>query len=141
MSKIPADLVAAYRRTRYRVFLDAMHTMTFAADAVSAELARLLREHRVREAAFLTAFNPYGKDVSPPANLRAQQRLREEASAAGFTLLEGLGEDPTGAWPGEPSILILGIPESRARDFGTSYGQNAYVHIDQAGGTRLILLR
>lgn len=141
VSKIPADLIAAYRRTRYRVFTDAMHTMTFAADAVSAELARLLRQHGVAEAAFVTAFNPYGKEVSAPANHRAQQQLRHEVRAAGFTLLEGLGEDASGAWPAEPSILILGIPESRAREIGTAFGQNAYVHVDQAGEARLILLR
>ena len=54
---------------------------------------------------------------------------------------EGMGEHPSGQWPGEPSFLILGLPLDAAKQLGARHEQNAIVWCGTDAVPQLILLR
>ena len=54
-------------------------------------------------------------------------RLEHELDAWGLPWLRGEGVDPAGDWPGEPSLLVLGLDEAAARALARRFGQNAIV--------------
>ena len=62
-------------------------------------------------------------------------------SVRSYTILHGRGTDPSGAWPGEASVLVLGMSEAEARELGTRFGQNALLQAGADGVPRLVLLR
>jgi hypothetical protein len=49
----------------------------------------------------------------------------------------GEGVDPSGKWPAEPSILVLGIKLDEALSIGHRYQQNAILFIGIEGDTNL----
>ena len=50
-----------------------------------------------------------------------------EVAAHRMAFVEGIGEDPSGKWPGERSLLVFGLVPKIAREFGAKFGQNAIV--------------
>ncbi|HEX7035647.1 MAG TPA: DUF3293 domain-containing protein [Pseudomonadales bacterium] len=123
-----SDLDRAYRRAVYRLELPA-GPIDLAIGRPSAPLARLLREHRARSAAFLTAWNPGSVLTDPEVNRAAQTALVESAARLGHPTLPGVAVDPDGTWPDEESVLVLGIDLAAARDLAGRFGQNALVWI------------
>ena len=67
--------------------------------------------------------------------------MEAELREAGWTLLHGIGLDPSGNWSGEPSVLALGISCERAQSIGRKYGQNAVVYVARDAVPRLLLIR
>ena len=59
----------------------------------------------------------------------------------GVTFLAGLGEDPSGVWPGEPSVLVLGMSRSEAERIGREFGQLAIVWSAESAIPELVALR
>lgn len=123
-----SDLERAYRRAVYRLELPA-GPLDLVIDRASAPLARVLREHRARSAAFLTAWNPGSVLTAPAVNRAAQTALVEAAHRLGHPTLPGVAVDPDGAWPDEESVLVLGIDLDAARRLARRFGQNALVWI------------
>jgi hypothetical protein len=64
-------LLRAYRSARYGV-----EGAEVRIGKPSAVMDRLLREHGVREATFITAYNPFSRIMPPGWNTRMQARLR-----------------------------------------------------------------
>jgi hypothetical protein len=116
----------AYRRTTY-----VAHTgngdIRINPGRRSAALDGLLNERRLREWAYLTAYNPASRRLAEEENARRQRELVETVQGRGLAFLdgEGIGEDPQ--WPAEPSILVLGIRSDDARALGRQFGQLAIV--------------
>jgi len=54
--------------------------------------------------------------------------------------IPGVGRDPRGEWPAEPSVLVLGISRREAEILGRSYEQNAVVFVERGGAPELVLL-
>ena len=59
----------------------------------------------------------------------------------GFPCLPGVGQHPTNGWPGEPSVLALGVSRKEAVALGRQFGQNAVVWSGADGVPELILLQ
>ena len=120
-----ASWVEAYRATDYRVTEE--RAFTLKVDEPSPELARLYEERGVNSAAFITACNPGSRMVGDAENRQRMERLAADVAAVGLTALRGVGEDPAGEWPGEPSFLVPGISLEQAQTLGRKYGQNVII--------------
>jgi hypothetical protein len=159
-SAISDELVAAYLSTCYRVRLPAPPALksvagaSFASgrgrifdlcvDQHSAPLSQLFAVSGYRCATFITASNPFSVTHSAEENFAACARLRDELlrrSCCPQQILDGEGLDPTGAWPGERSFLVLGLDLETSMLLGREFAQNALVWANEDAFPRLILLR
>lgn len=139
-SNLPPDILEAYRRTRYRVSAPEGE-FVLRVDGPSDPLRELLRKHPKGGAAFITADNPGSVRVSTEKNRQARQVLLRELEQMGLPFYLGVGEDPSGRWPGEESFLVLGITLEDAKNLANRFGQNALLWSGPDGIPRLILLR
>jgi len=137
---VAPTLITAYRATHYCITA-VEEPFIMRVDEHSEDLARCHLTHRVTTSAFLTAFNPYSQQTPEADNESAQQRLLERLRERGYACLDGLGVDPTGDWPAEPSLLVLGIPWVEAHAIGAEFAQNGLVWADADAVPRLVLLR
>jgi hypothetical protein len=135
----PGRLIEAYSAAHYRVTGTAT-PFVLRIGRRSAELAALQLANGVSCSAFLTAFNPDSVRQAEATNSAAQELLETELAAMGFTLLAGFGEDPSGAWPGEPSVLVLGISRNEAERVGRAFGQLAMVWSGESAVPELVVL-
>ncbi|WP_420995207.1 DUF3293 domain-containing protein [Cupriavidus sp. 30B13] len=139
-STIDPGLIQAYLETRYHVHGDT--PLTLAVGEASPALAALHAAAGVDCSAFITAWNPHSRqEQDPAANAARQQALAGELAQRGLHAIEGIGQHPSGGWPGEESFLVLGLALDAARALGARYGQNAIVWSGAEAVPRLILLR
>ena len=104
----------------------------------SPQLDALLARQNQTGWAYITAYNPGGREASPDDNERAQGRLSAELVDRGFTVYAGAGEADVGDWPPEPSLLVLGVAEEEALLLCERYGQAAVVVGQLGGEARLV---
>jgi hypothetical protein len=131
------NLLAAYAATHYKV-TGTPAPFVLRVGQRSAELAAMYLANGVCCAAFLTAFNPNSVPQPEAINGASQQRLETELAAMGLTLLAGFGEDPSGTWPGEPSVLVLGMSRREAERVGRAFGQLAIVWSGESAVPELV---
>lgn len=137
-TEIPPELLKAYENTDFKVFGE--YPFTLRVNQRSADLLRIYEELGVDTAAFLTAWNPRSEPKSQSINQRSQMKLEEKLSKAGYPFIKGFGIDPKEEWPGEDSVLALGISQDEAISFGREFGQNAIVMVGPDGIARLLAL-
>lgn len=148
MSAVPGELVRAYRLADYWAHAPA-GPLRLRVDEASAPLARLfvalagVRAGRpVAGAAYVTAANPLGAMADPRENARAHAALGRDLRARWPWVFEGVGTDPSGLWPGEPSWLVFGPTARAAMAVGRAHAQNAVLWAASDDATpRLLLLR
>lgn len=141
LTEIPQDLIDAYRSARYRV-CDGAEKFLLQIDEHSMGLAGLYRRTEQLSALFITAFNPDGQQLQDDSiNEVNQERLLQELRAKTQYVFSGIGDDPSGMWPGEPSWLALGLNLDDSQELGRRYQQNAVLWADADAVPRLILLR
>jgi hypothetical protein len=131
------ELESAFRRTRYRVWIPGAE-LVLRVDRTEPALATLLHAANARCAALLTAFNPGGRRQAAFGNRQLQRRLDEQLRGQGCATFAGRNEDPRGLWPAEPSLLVPGLPFTRAREIAARYGQAAFLWMDADGTPRLV---
>ena len=139
-SQIQSGKIEAYRATHYRVG-HGEDVFTLRIGEPSDALQALYQSSGHRCGLFITAFNPWGETRSDEVNEVAHQRLGEYLRALAGDVVEGAGEDPTGAWPAEKSYLVLGIDQDTARQLGERAHQDAVVWMGDDAVPKLILLR
>jgi hypothetical protein len=130
-------LLAAYLAAHYKVTGTAK-PFVLRVGHRSAELASVHLAHGASCSAFITAWNPRSVRRSESINRASQERLESELAAIGATLVAGIGEDPAGVWPGECSVLAVGISRSEAERVGRKFGQRAIVWSDESAIPELI---
>jgi hypothetical protein len=79
--------------------------------------------------------------ASQAENETAQAELERLLTRDGFIVWRGRGIDPSGDWPGEDSVLVLGISKDVSIDFGRQYRQNAIVWLGEDATPELVLLK
>jgi hypothetical protein len=134
----PATL-KAYRETEYRVLGDEPVTLRVA--VACAGLALLHERYRTDCSAFLTACNPLGEIVAAAVNAQRREALAQEVSRRGLTAIAGIGQHPTNGWPGEISLLVLGLTRAAAQALGRRFEQNAIIWSGANAVPELVLLR
>ncbi len=131
-------LMAAYKATRYRI-TEGSH-FTLKVDTFSPHLQHLYQQQQVKTAAFITACNPRSTPLDEVENQLRMQRLAADVTALSLVALEGIGEDPSGKWAGEPSLLVLGISKEQAQRLGQTYEQHAMLWCGADAVPRLLWL-
>ncbi|HET6607867.1 MAG TPA: DUF3293 domain-containing protein [Rhodopila sp.] len=111
-------LLAAYRRTGYHA-AGAVIRIGRRAPAVD----RLLRCYRCREAALITAWNPFSHRMPPGWNARMQRHLRQAVRR--YVVLPANGG--ARGWS-EEHLLVL-MPPARAAVLARRFRQNAIVNL------------
>jgi hypothetical protein len=137
---MPSDLVLAYRATDYVAFNDSLEFLV-RIDRHSLVIDGLLARMKTRSGAFITAWNPYSRSVSPGANAYWDRELKSYLSARGFAFLAGEGRGGIGDWPPEPSVLAFGMSRAQASSIGRRFRQNAIVYLSLGRPAELVMLR
>jgi hypothetical protein len=140
MTSLPADLRDAYRRTEYRV-ADGSYAFVLRIDQPSDSLRTCHAAFGVECSTFITAWNPRSESMPPDVNAAAMTRLEREIEARGLFVLHGVGIDPSGAWAGEPSLLVLGLDENAGVALARAFEQNAIVCASEDAVPRLVICR
>ena len=138
-SELDASLVTAYRETEYQVTEG--EPFVLKVDEPCPALLGLYRAKNVSCAAFITACNPFSCELTDVENAVRQTELASELKRRSLSYLEGIGQHPSGGWPGEPSFLALGLSLEAAKSLGQTYGQNAIVWCGPEAVPNLVLLR
>jgi hypothetical protein len=138
-TELDPSLVQAYTQTDFALFGET--ELIFKIGRVSPALDVAMVWRGTDRAAFLTAHNPFSKDVGDEANRKTQAALLSDLERMGLDWFAGEGRDPSGEWPGEPSVLALGITKQQALELGHAYEQNALVWCEVGRPSELILLR
>ncbi len=138
-SIIHPDTIRAYEETHYCILGE--NPFTLMIGVAERLLADLHRAHRVECSAYVTAVNPFSRAIDAAKNADRQATLEDEIRRTGFDYVRGVGRHPSGTWPGEPSILILGMPMEDAKVLGVRHEQNAIVWCGSNAVPQLILLR
>lgn len=139
MKQVSELLAEAYRRTEFRVS-DRGWEFVLRHGEHSTALEACHAAFRVSGSAYITAWNPGSESMSLEENEAAQARLEAELTALNYLFLRGEGVDPTGSWPGEPSVLVLGISGSVAQRLGLAFGQNAIVVAGKDAVARVVMV-
>ena len=119
------ELVQAYRETECRVFTEPV--LVLRVGERSDGLEALHQHHGVTCSAFITAFNPFSEGLPDDLNAMHQAQWMAQLHAKGQPFIEGVGMHPSGDWPGEDSVLILGMGLDAASALGRQLGQNEFV--------------
>src|SRR5579871_3541348 len=98
MTFVSDDLVEAYRNALYEIDADG-ETIRSRIDRADAAIDTALARAQVREAAFLTAYNPTSVPLCEAENKAAHENLRHGIAARGYASLPARGVDPDNAWP------------------------------------------
>ena len=106
----------------------------------SAELVKWFQTND-DQAAYITAWNPFGRKISDNENYVAEQKLIAEIESRELFYLNGESIDPTGLWVNEPSLLVFGITLESAKELVKRYHQDGFLYIGNNAKPQLILLR
>jgi len=129
-------LKAAYKETHYRVHHEPPFTLLIG--KTSQEMLGLFKQTGNHSAAFITAWNPYSKALPVEQNHQRQNSLRAVITARGLSSIPGIGQHPSNNWPGEESLLILGIDFEAVRAVARKFEQWAFVWIPASGIPELV---
>jgi Protein of unknown function (DUF3293) len=137
---VSIEKIEAYKKTNYIIFND-QNKFAIHIDRYSAPLHALLSDTRNSCAAVITAYNPLGIAQDQLTNQAANKRLFEHANSLGIRIYEGVGVDPEGLWPPEPSFVLLGIDLNGSKLIGKQFQQDAIIFSSDDAVPKLILLR
>ena len=138
-STLSEAILQAYRETRY--YVEDTSTVILQIDKPSDGIEIINKRYGVSSSAFITAHNPFSQMLSTMDNQKRQHALLEELARQKFRIINGIGQHPSNEWPGEPSVLVLGITLQEAESLGRQFGQNAIVFISDSNTPRLVLLQ
>lgn len=129
-----------YRSALYRV--DAIPPFVLRVGQYSDALNALFLDKKCQSAAFLTACNPMGVNISDTLNRQAQQELTSDIRDLGFASTAAIGLDSTADsdWPGEPSLFVPGLSKHHAMRLGAKYLQLAIVWCPSTSVPELVVL-
>ena len=132
-------IVLAYSQTHYGVRGASRFSLRIGRH--SAPLQVLHSAHDVSCSAYITACNPYSQPLTAAQNAARHAALLRVLRRQGLAWLPGVGRHLAGHWPGERSVLVLGLGLDAASVLGISFRQNAMVWNDADAVPQLVLLR
>ena len=138
-TEIEPGLVSAYLQTDFVLAGETELAFNVGRASPALDVAMIWRS--CDRAAFLTAYNPFSRDVGDEINLKTQAALLSNLERVGLDWIAGEGRDPAGEWPGEPSVFVLDLTRKQAVDLGQTYHQNALVWCEVGQRPELVLLR
>jgi hypothetical protein len=142
-SNISPEQLDAYKQTHYLVHDDCGvgGSITLMIGVHCEALANLHKKCGVDCSAFITACNPMSRALTDDVNAKRQRELISSLKSRSLRWVEGMGQHPTNGWPGEPSVLVLGLSLESAKVLAQDYEQNAFVWAGSNATPQLILMR
>ena len=125
MTTLPIELLQAFAETRYIVHHELPFTMHIG--QLCPQLKELMAEHNALSAAFITACNPFSQNLPAKENEARQDELKANIKKRGLICIDGIGKHPSNNWPGEVSVLVLGLDLEAAKSLARHYEQHAFV--------------
>lgn len=138
-SAIAKDLIQVYLNADYHV--DTEPPFVLKIGMASEPLTQLYQQHGCNCAVYLTACNPFSRNLSAAENEVRQSELAQELTKRGLKFIQGVGQDSQGKWPGEASFLVLGLSLEVSRALARKHEQNAFVWCGRDAVPQLELLR
>lgn len=133
---VPSELDQAFAETHYIVHDEAPFVMHIGQPC--PELKALMAEHNALSAAFITAWNPFSQNLPARENKARQDKLKADLKKRGLICIDGIGKHPSNKWPGEDSVLVLGLGLEAAKSLARHYEQHAFVWAASDGVPELI---
>ena len=131
------NLIQAYKSTNYRVLTEPEFTLKVGKP--SATLDDVLRSHGVTSASFITAWNPFSKELELKDNRLRNQALVKRAKALGVVLADGFGAWPDDPEKGEESYLLIGVTRDDAIALANEFEQNAIAYAELGNPVELVI--
>lgn len=131
------NLIQAYESTIYRVLTEPEFSLRVGEP--SAALDDALRTHAVTSASFITAWNPFSKELELEENQLRNQALVKRAKALGVALIDGFGAWPDDPEKGEESYLLIGVFRDDAIALAKEFQQNAIVFAEVGKPIELLI--
>ncbi len=122
---LPSELLQAFAETHYTVQLEPPFTLQIGQPC--PDLKALMAEHNALSAAFITAWNPFSQNLPAKENQARQDELKTNLKKRGLICIDGIGKHPGNNWPGEASVLVLGLDLEAAKSLARHYEQHAFV--------------
>jgi hypothetical protein len=135
---IDSSLIASYQSANYIV--RAPQPFTLNIGVASQPLKSIYLKAHIKSAGFITAYNPHSHALTDQENVLRNAKLIAEIQQRSLKFIAGVGQCPESEWPGEESVLVLGISLEAAKALGKQYGQNAIVWCDADALPQLIFL-
>ena len=133
---IPDELMQAYAETHYTVHHEPPFVMRI--NQPCPDLKALMAEHNALSAAFITAWNPFSQNLPGKENKARQDELKSNLKKRGLICIDGIGKHPSNNWPGEVSVLVLGLNLEAAKSLARHYEQHAFVWAEGDGAPQLV---
>lgn len=131
------NLIQAYKSTNYRVLTEPGFTLKVGDQ--SATLDDVLRSRGVTSASFITAWNPFSKELELEDNRLRNQALVKRAKALGVALVDGFGAWPDEPEKGEENYLLIGVSRDDAIALANEFEQNAIVFAELGKPVELVI--
>lgn len=130
------NLIDAYKKAHYTTELG----ITLLIGKSNAKLEMFMNVKGYQEAIYITAWNPFSQALTATENAYRNQQLLKDLKKESFSfhIEKGVGQDPTGHWPGEESFLVLGMDKDLGYKLALKYEQNAFVYYSRNGVAELV---
>ena len=135
--QLATELIQAYKETNFIVYGEQHFTLKIGEP--STALVQLFDKTNALCAAFITACNPFSESLPEHKNNEFQKTLEDALTKRSLKFFEGIGQHPSGNWPGEPSFLVLDLDLAAARVLAKYHKQNAFVWCGQDGMPELVI--
>lgn len=129
-------LQQAYRATHYTVTAGTGLDIRIGEHSPAADT--LMDTRGARRALLLSACNPFSEASSDAANQLRHGMLEMAMQSLGLPALPAEGRDPTGAWPPEASLLLIGTTPGQELRLLRDYEQHAAVLLQHGRPAELV---
>jgi len=123
----PIYFAREYYSTDYRVNPKGGDGFTLRIGEPSPPADMFLSSHDTKSGLFITAFNPFSKQVSDAENEQAMAELAKELQQRELLFVDAEGADEKGEWPPEPSYFVAMDSFIDAVLLANRFKQNAFV--------------
>ena len=137
LNKIYLEFRDIYQNAKYVVL--SSPSIELSIGQRSNPLDELLTKYQQSTACFITACNPWGKDLGNEMNHVKMALIEKDIIKAELPYLHAFGSNNEGTWK-EESFLIIGIDKQGASQLGRQYEQNAIIWIVKEQAPELIWL-
>ncbi|MDB4915000.1 MAG: Protein of uncharacterized function [Gemmatimonadetes bacterium] len=128
-------VVASYEAARYEVYGDEPAVL-MVRDAAGIH-DEWLAANRATNAVVITAWNPFGQQISPLKNQAANRHLLQSIESRALRWVPARGADASGTWA-EDSFCVFDVAHAQVEHWLVTYQQNAALCIRTGEPARLV---
>jgi hypothetical protein len=136
MTKISAALIKEYEASDF-IFYPENGIDILKVGKKNKYLDKILKKEKIKSAVFITAWNPFSKNLTPKQNKKNQDSLIKLFSKKKIQIIYGQGRSQD-LKCFEDSILALGVSKEDSIKFGKKFKQNAVVLYEKNNKAELL---